>query len=49
MEWFLANAGLISVGVLLADKIVKLTPTKYDDLIVDSIKGFLSLVVKRGK
>lgn len=47
MEWLIANAGLVSIGILIADKIVKLTPTEYDDLIVDSIKGIVKKVLKK--
>tara|TARA_R100001244_G_scaffold36622_1_gene33526 strand:+ start:246 stop:401 length:156 start_codon:yes stop_codon:yes gene_type:complete len=36
-EWIVANWEYILVAVYALEKIVKLTPTKYDDIIFDMI------------
>ena len=48
MEWLMQGQKLAIVlaAVMLADKIVKLTPTKYDDAIVDVIKGIIGRLKK---
>ena len=35
MDWLAANWQYVLVGFFILEKIVKLTPTKYDDIIVD--------------
>ena len=37
MEWIIANWDICLAGFVLAEKIVKLTPTKHDDIIIDII------------
>lgn len=44
MEWIINNWEWIIMGILVADKIVAATPTKWDDLILTSIKGALKSV-----
>ena len=48
MEWLMQgqNLAVVLAVVMLADKIVKLTPTKYDDAIVDVIKGIIGRMKK---
>ena len=48
MEWLMQgqNLAIVLAAVMLADKIVKLTPTKYDDAIVDIIKGIIGRMKK---
>ena len=36
-EWIAANWEYVLVGIYALEKIVKLTPTKYDDIIFDMI------------
>ena len=36
-EWIAANWEYVLVGIYAIEKIVKLTPTKYDDIICDMI------------
>ena len=36
-----ANWEYITLGILIVDKIVAMSPTKYDDMIFTSIKGLL--------
>jgi hypothetical protein len=48
MDFLLDNWNYILLGIFVAEKIVKVTPTKYDDIIVDVIiKGLYSLVSKK--
>jgi hypothetical protein len=37
MEWIMGHWELLLAGFFLAEKIIKLTPTKYDDILVDII------------
>lgn len=41
IDWLSANWGVVILIILIADKVVTLTPTKYDDLILTAIKGAL--------
>jgi len=41
LAWCLANWGVIAAAILLLDKIVAVTPTKYDDMILTSIKAII--------
>ena len=36
-EWIAANWEYVLVGIYAVEKIVKLTPTKYDDIVFDMI------------
>ena len=47
MQFVMENLPVILAVVMIADKIVKLTPTEKDDAIVDSIKGILSFFKKK--
>lgn len=44
MEWLIANWEWFALGILVLDKIVAATPTKYDDLILTAIKGAFAAV-----
>jgi len=39
MEWLTGNWEWLVLGVFVLDKIVAVTPTKHDDLILSAIKG----------
>ena len=41
MEWLIANWMYVMVIFYIAEKVVKLTPVKWDDIIVDGIKSVL--------
>jgi len=43
LEFLINNWEYVILGLLMADKIVAMTPTKYDDLILSSFKGFLKI------
>ena len=42
MEWVIENWQWLALGIMVLDKIVAATPTKYDDLILTAIKGTLN-------
>ena len=39
MQWIAHNWQWLLAGFYVAEKIVKLTPTKYDDIVVDVLWG----------
>ena len=48
METLVANWEYVLIAFVIAEKIVKLTPTKYDDILLDIvIKGVYGLVGKK--
>jgi hypothetical protein len=50
MQFVLENWEYFLVGFYILEKIVKLTPTKYDDIVLDMIWGALKkLIGKNGE
>ena len=50
MEFILGNWGYLLIVFMVLEKIVKITPVKWDDIIVDGIKEiFLGLGKLKGK
>lgn len=48
MEWIIANWEWFLLGFFVAEKVVKLTPMKWDDIFVDGIKaGLTKMFAKR--
>ena len=47
MDWFLNNWELCLAGFFLLEKIVKLSPTKYDDILLDVIWNSFKKVLKK--
>ena len=45
MEWVSANWEYMLIGILCIDKVVALSPTKWDDLIWTSIKKAIDKAV----
>jgi len=45
--WLLANWQWILLGLYVAEKIVKVTPTKYDDIVFDIIGSTLKKLIKK--
>tara|TARA_Y100000593_G_scaffold54849_1_gene102501 strand:+ start:316 stop:462 length:147 start_codon:yes stop_codon:yes gene_type:complete len=39
MEWLLLNWDICLLAFMICEKIVKLTPTKYDDILLDMVWG----------
>lgn len=48
MEWMLAHWLWLVGGFYVLEKIVKLTPTKYDDIVVDIIWGGIKKALGKG-
>ena len=47
MDWVVQNWQWILLGLYTAEKIVRVTPTKYDDIVLDMIiKPVLKMIVK---
>ena len=49
VEFVVGNWEYFLLGTYIAEKVVKLTPTKYDDILFDMIVGGLNEVRKMGK
>jgi hypothetical protein len=49
MEWLIAHWGECLLGFMIAEKIVKLTPWKYDDILFDIIFTSIKDAVTGGK
>lgn len=49
MEWILGHLSEIALGIMVADKIVTITPTKHDDMILTVIKSIFSGFTKKAK
>jgi len=47
MEWLQNNWEIALAVFFLAEKIVKLTPTKYDDILVDMVWGGIKKLVNK--
>ena len=43
MEWLIENYGLVITIFMVAEKLVKISPCEWDDIVVDGIK----LIVQR--
>ncbi len=39
MEWFTSNWEWCLIGFMVAEKIVKMSPTQYDDILLDFVWG----------
>ncbi len=47
MDWITANWEWVLLGFMVAEKLVKLSPTKYDDIVLDMVWGNLKKLVKK--
>lgn len=48
MQWLVENWEWVLVGFFVAEKIVKITPTKYDDILLDVVWSGLKKIVGKG-
>lgn len=48
MEWLVENWEWVLVGFFVAEKIVKITPTPYDDILLDVVWSGLKKIVGKG-
>ncbi len=44
MDWFICNWQWILLGFYVAEKIVKVTPVLWDDILVDGIKALATSI-----
>ncbi len=49
MDWIFANWEYILLGLFVAEKIVKVTPWPYDDIVIDIIGSTLKQAVLKKK
>ena len=49
MEWMAAHWLWCVAGFWMLEKIVKMTPTKYDDILVDIVWGGIRRALGKGK
>ena len=47
MEWLADNYGIVLAVIMLAEKLVKLSPTKYDDIILDMVWSGIKKALKK--
>ena len=47
MNWITTNWEWVLLGFMIAEKLVKLSPTKYDDIVLDMVWGNLKKLVKK--
>ena len=47
MDWLLQNWEWVLLAFYVAEKIVKVTPVKWDDILLDGLKAGLMKVVKK--
>ena len=47
MDWMINNWERVLIGFMIAEKIVKLSPTRYDDIVLDVIWNNLKKIVKK--
>ena len=47
MDWIATNWEWCLLGFMIAEKLVKLSPTKYDDIVLDMVWGNLKKLVKK--
>jgi len=49
MEWLFNHAGIVLAGLMFAEKIVLVSKSKHNDIIVAAIKVFSKFLAKKGK
>jgi len=49
MEWFIGNWEWVLLGFMVAEKVVKVTPCKWDDIVVDGIKAGIYKIAGKSK
>ena len=46
MDWIISNWEWMLLGFMVAEKLVKMSPTKYDDILLDFIWGNIKKLAK---
>ncbi len=49
LQWLADNWVMVVAGMYVADKVTKITPTKYDDFVVDVLKDVLKKLIPSKK
>ena len=49
IEWLTSNWQIVTIGILIVDKIVALSPSKMDELFWSSVKGLIYKLVGKKK
>tara|TARA_Y100000034_G_C6696297_1_gene306841 strand:+ start:43 stop:186 length:144 start_codon:yes stop_codon:yes gene_type:complete len=47
MDWIISNWEWMLLGFMVAEKLVKMSPTKYDDILLDFIWGNIKKLAKK--
>ncbi len=47
MDWFISNWSICLAVFFLLEKLVKLSPTKYDDILLDVVWGAMKKALKK--
>ena len=47
MDWIATNWEWVLLGFMVCEKLVKMSPTQYDDILLDFIWGNLKKMVKK--
>ena len=47
MDWIISNWEWMLLGFMVAEKLVKMSPTKYDDILLDFVWGNLKKLAKK--
>jgi len=47
MDWIIANWEYCLIGFYTLEKVVKITPVKWDDILVDGLKAIVTGVVSK--
>ena len=47
MDWIISNWQWMLLGFMVAEKLVKMSPTKYDDILLDFIWGNIKKIAKK--
>ena len=45
MEWFMNNWDIVLAVFFVLEKVVKLSPTKYDDILLDMVWGTIKKMI----
>ena len=48
-QWLIENWKWILAGFYIMEKVVYLTPTKYDDIAISILKGSVSIIANKNK
>ena len=47
MDWIISNWEWMLLGFMVAEKMVKMSPTKYDDILLDFVWGNIKKLAKK--